>query len=259
MRKIFFLLFIPVSYCSAQKVDSSIGAGTRPFKISGSRSFWMGSNYRKEWNKTVVAPVIDLSTEYGGLTPVKRGGGKQTKSLKLEDKDGQEWSLRTIDKDPEKAIPENFRNSVAADIVQDLISASNPYAPLTVPVLAKAVGVTQASPELFFVPDDPALGYYRPMFANTVCLLEKKDPVPSGVDTKSTGKVLQKMTEDNDHVVDQHNLLQARLLDMLVADFDRHWDQWRWAEGDTGKGKIYYPIPLPGWLLLPNLQYQQTR
>ena len=163
--------------------------------------------------------------------------------MKLEDKDGKEWSLRTIDKDPEKAIPENFRNSVAKDIVQDLISASNPYAPLTVPILAKAAGVTQASPELFFVPDDPALGYYRPLFANTVCLLERKDPTPDGTDTKSTNKVLQKMTEDNDHVIDQYALLKARILDMLLADFDRHWDQWRWAEGDTGKGKIYSPIP----------------
>jgi hypothetical protein len=51
------------------------------------------------------------------------------------------------------------------------------------------------------------------------------------------------MTEDNDHVVDQRSVLKARLLDMLLADFDRHWDQWRWAEGDTGKGKIYYAIP----------------
>ena len=220
-----------------------VAASNKYKKASRVQRWFLGENYRKEWSQPVGMKMFNVTQEKGGFKILSLGGGKQTKSLKLEDKDGQEWSLRTIDKDPEKAIPENFRNSVAADIVQDLISASNPYAPLTVPVLAKAVGVTQASPELFFVPDDPALGYYRPMFANTVCLLEKKDPVPSGVDTKSTGKVLQKMIEDNDHVVDQHNLLQARLLDMLVADFDRHWDQWRWAEGDTGKGKIYYPIP----------------
>ena len=220
-----------------------VAASNKYNKATKAQRWILGENYRKEWSQPVQMRMFNVTQEKGGFKILSLGGGKQTRSLKLQDKNGQEWSLRTIDKDPEKAIPENFRNSVAKDIVQDLISASNPYAPLTVPTLAKAIGVVQASPELYFVPDDPSLGYYRPLFANTVCLLEKKDPVPTGEETKSTDKVLQKMTEDNDHVVDQRRLLKARLLDMLVADFDRHWDQWRWAEGDTGKGKIYYPIP----------------
>jgi len=220
-----------------------VAASNKYKKATGVQRWMLGENYRKEWSQPVAMKMFDVIKEKGGFKILSLGGGKQTKSLKLEDKNGKEWSLRTIDKDPEKAIPENFRNSVAKDIVQDLISASNPYAPLTVPILANAVNVVQASPELFFVPDDPSLGYYRPLFANTVCLLEKKEPTPNGTETKSTDKVLQKMTEDNDHVVDQHSVLKARLLDMLLADFDRHWDQWRWAEGDTGKGKIYYAIP----------------
>src|SRR4029079_4048157 len=38
-------------------------------------------------------------------------------------------------------------------------------------------------------------------------------------------------------------VLRARLLDILIGDFDRHFDQWRWVTTDTGKGKLYYPIP----------------
>ena len=34
--------------------------------------------------------------------------------------------------------------------------------------------------ELFFVPDDPAFGFYRPLFAGKVCMLEEKDPSPKG-------------------------------------------------------------------------------
>ncbi len=30
---------------------------------------------------------------------------------------------------------------------------------------------------------------------------------------------------------------------MVIGDFDRHFDQWKWIEQDTGKGKIYDPIP----------------
>src|SRR6185503_5380732 len=31
--------------------------------------------------------------------------------------------------------------------------------------------------------------------------------------------------------------------DILIGDFERHFDQWKWATNDTGKGKLYYPIP----------------
>src|SRR5439155_26562337 len=43
--------------------------------------------------------------------------------------------------------------------------------------------------------------------------------------------------------VDQQQVLKARLLDMYIGDWDRHFDQWRWGTQDTGKGKIYYTIP----------------
>jgi hypothetical protein len=203
----------------------------------------MGNNYRKEWSTLVNMRVFHLQKEKGGLKITGLGGGKQTKSLKLEDSKGREWTLRTIDKDPEKALPENFRNTLGEEIVQDLVSTAHPYSALAIPDLAKVNNITAAQPEFFFVPDDPALGFYRPLFANTVCMLESRNPTPDGSDSKSTGKLLEKMVEDNDQKADQKSVLNARLLDMLVADWDRHFDQWKWWTKDTGRGKIYYPIP----------------
>jgi hypothetical protein len=136
----------------AEWKDNVLVAASNKYQKASKVQRWvLGENYRREWSQPVGMKMFDVTKEKGGFKILSLGGGKQTRSLKLEDKNGKEWSLRTIDKDPEKAIPENFRNSVAKDIVQDLISAANPYAPLTVPILAKAVGVTQASPELFFV------------------------------------------------------------------------------------------------------------
>jgi hypothetical protein len=203
----------------------------------------MGTNYRKEWAALVTMKVFHILEEKGGLTITGLGGGKQTRSLRLVDTKGREWTLRSIDKDPTKAIPENFRNSIGQEIVQDLVSTAHPYSAMAIPDLAEAVDVVVAKPEFFFVPDDPALGFYRPLFANTVCMLESRNPTPDGSDARSTGKLLEKMVEDNDHKADQKAVLRARLLDMLVADWDRHFDQWRWGTKDTGRGKIYYPIP----------------
>jgi len=221
----------------------TISASDKYRKAGWAKRVMVGKNYRNEWSAPVTMKVLNIHTEKGGLTISSLGGGKQTKSLTLKDKNGKEWKLRGIDKNPANAIPPNFRNTFAADLVQDFISASHPYAPLTVPPMAKALNIVTATPELFFVPDDPAFGYYRPLFANTVCTLEEKDPSRHGEETKSTIKVFDKLIEENDHRADQPQVLRARLLDIFIGDFDRHFDQWKWATTDTGKGKLYYPIP----------------
>ena len=107
-------------------------AGNPSFKINGSKKFWMGSNYRVEWKTPITVPVINMSTEKGGLTPVKRGGGKQTKSLRLEDPKGRQYSFRSIEKFiTGKTLPLDLQSEAAEDLVADGVSASYPYAALS--------------------------------------------------------------------------------------------------------------------------------
>jgi len=212
--------------------------------LHGFKKFVIGENYREEWSKPVNMKVFKLNEEKGGFTIVSMGGSKQTRSLKLiNKKTGKEWALRAVDKLPTGALPAEFRGTIAQDLVMEFNSASHPYAPMVVPDLSKPLGIVTARPELFFVPDDPALGFYQPYFANKVCMLEERDPSVDGTDTKSTAKIFNKITEKNTHRIDQFSVLRARLLDIIIADFDRHFDQWKWATSDTGKGKLYYPIP----------------
>ncbi len=227
------------------KDSVKISASDKFKNWNGIKRNFLGTNYRKEWSTPISLKVFYINKEHGGFKIESLGGGKQTKSLKLTDKNGKEWSLRTVEKDPEKALPPHLRGTIAQQILSDMISASYPYAPLVVDDLAKAVGVISAKSQFFFVPDDPALGYYRPLFANQVCMLENRDPTVTDAtdNSKSTGKVINKMLADNDHHIDQEKVLTARLLDMVIGDFDRHADQWKWGTGDTGKGKLYYPLP----------------
>jgi hypothetical protein len=221
-----------------------ISASDKYKKATGFKKTFLGNNYRAEWSEPIQLKVFNLTREKGGFAIESLGGGKQTKSLRLvNNKTGKEWTLRSVEKDPEKAIPENLRGSLAQDIVQDLISASHPYAPLVIPGLAKATGVPTSQPQFFFVPDDPAFGIYRKAFRNTVCLLEERDPTPDNTETKTTAKIINRLTEDHDDHVDQQAYLRARLLDNVIGDWDRHFDQWKWGTSDTGKGKLYYPVP----------------
>ena len=225
------------------KDSAVISASDKYKKASGFKQVFLGNNYRKEWSTPITLKIFNIRKEKGGLRIASLGGGKQTKSLRLIDKTGKEWTLRSIDKDPEKAIPENLRNTLAQGIVQYLISASYPYAPLIVPGLSTATGVLSTHPQFFFVPDDPAFTIYRSSFKNTVCLLEEREPTVDATDTKTTAKVINKMVDDHDNHTDEFAYLRARLLDNVIGDWDRHFDQWKWGTTDTGKGKLYYPVP----------------
>ncbi|HEX8529436.1 MAG TPA: hypothetical protein VF646_05415, partial [Cytophagales bacterium] len=209
----------------------------------------LGGNYRFEWGQPVTMPVLDLGSEKGGLTILKRGGGMQTKSLRLQAPDCREYVLRSVDKRTQAVIPRSLHGTLADDLLQDQISASHPYGALAVPGLADAAGVYTARPELVYVPDDPRLGKYQALFANTVALLEER-PEETGEDHPegsqkiySTTKMLARLQADPDHRVEGHEVLRARLFDMLIGDWDRHDDQWRWLEHKQGPGTTYSPLP----------------
>lgn len=211
----------------------------------------LGKHYRKEWGTAVEVEVLDLNEAEGGLLPTKRGGGNQTKSLRLKNKDGKEFVLRQIDKAPDKALPPELRGTFASDFVKDQISSANPYAPLAVAPLATAAGVYHTNPKLMFVPSSRQLGDFDEEFGNTYCLFEER-LVDDQHDNPSVGnsekvltseKMFKKYFADNDHRVDQKAFLNARIFDMLIGDWDRHEDQWTWATFKDGKITWYRPVP----------------
>ncbi len=221
----------------------TVAVNTNYQKISELHKFFAGKNYRKEWATPVHLKVFRIDKEMGGFKIKSLGGGKQTKSLRLVDQNGRQWVLRTVDKAPEGTVPELLKSNIDKKIMQDMVSAEHPYGALMVPPLADAAQVVHTEPKYFFVPDDPALGLYRPIFAKTICLLELYEPSSDEGDTKSTAKVIDKIIEDSKNHVDQEAVLRARLLDIMIGDWDRHFDQWRFLTTDTGAGKLYFPIP----------------
>lgn len=234
--------------------DSAVTRAINPSYAQHKRfhNWLLGEHYRQEWATPVKFPVLDLATAEGGLTPYKTGGGKQTASLKVRNADGYYFKIRGIDKDPAAVLPENLRTGLAKAVLQDQISAQHPYAAFVLPPLAQAAGILHTNPRPVFIPNDPALGQYRAQFANTPAGLEEdakgsQDWDPAlGYAKKlvDTDKMLENLLEDNDNRVDEPNFARARLFDMWIGDWDRHEDQWRWAQRKTKDGdKIYTAVP----------------
>ena len=212
----------------------------------------LGEHYRKEWATPVKFPALDITKAEGGLIPYKTGGGKQTASLKVRNQDGYYFTVRGIDKDPAAVLPEQLRTGLAKAVLQDQISAQHPYASFVLPPLAEAAGILHTNPRYVYIPDDPALGQYQPQFANTPAALEEDAKGSQDNDASlgyakklvSTDKMLENLLEDNDNRVDQPAFARSRLFDMWIGDWDRHEDQWRWAQRKTKDGdKVFTAVP----------------
>lgn len=209
-------------------------------QVSGIHRTLFGENYRKEWATATKLPVIKISAIHGGLVPLQRGGGHQSVSLRLKDKAGKEWVLRSVNKYPEILLPEALRETFAKDIVTDAMSAQHPYSALIVPPLANAASVPHARPIIGLVAPDKNLGIYAKDFVNTVCLLEEREPLGK---SDNSEKMYKTLLDDNDNGFDTTTFFKARLLDLFIGDWDRHEDQWRWAYEKKGKDKRYMPVP----------------
>lgn len=209
-------------------------------RVSGLHRTLFGENYRSEWSADTKLPFIRVSQVAGGLKPVKLGGGHQTKSLRLEDAQGKEWVLRTIVKDPSVLLPPGLRETFARDVVDDAMSAQHPFSPLVVSDLAEAAGIPHATPVIGIVQRDAMLGEFNKEFEGQVCLLEEREPFGN---SDNSAKMLAELDDDNDNDVDSKAFVRAMLLDLLIGDWDRHQDQWRWVDVKKGKSKLYVGVP----------------
>ena len=156
-----------------QRSDSTVVVipGERYALGSLGRFFW-GDHYRDAWTTRLTVELLDLQSFAGGLTPLKRGGGRQTKSLRFLGGDGREYSFRSIDKDPAAALPPLLRTTIAADVMQDQISSQHPLGPLVSDPILEHAGVLHAKPRLVVMPDDDRLGEYREEFAGVLGMIE---------------------------------------------------------------------------------------
>lgn len=229
-------------------------------KGGGYRFFW-GERYRKYFGTEVSAPTVNLDTLFGGLTPVRKGGGHQSKSLRLRANDGREFVMRALRKNAlqylqavafkDQYIEGQFNDTYTESLLQDVFTGAHPYAPFTIGTLSDAVGVYHTNPVLYYVPKQNALMQFNSDFGNELYMIEERAADGHGNQASfgysntliSTDDMLKEIHKDEDIIVDEKAYIRARLFDMLIGDWDRHEDQWRWAKFKENKQTIFRPVP----------------
>ena len=211
-----------------------------------------GANWRDLWGTPVRVPVLDLNTFAGGLE-VDRAGGRQSRTLHFEGADGRLYIFRSTDKFlHSEALPEALRHTPVGNLVQDQISALLPSVGLLVGPLYEAMGLLHPWPTMVVMPDDPALGEFREVYAGMVGVIEENpqegpDDTPGFAgSSKLVGvdKFLERMDETSEHRPDAAEYLAARLIQFMIADTDRGSDQWRFADfpNPSGPGRLWRPV-----------------
>ena len=134
-------------------------------------------------------------------------------------------------------IEGKFDNTAAEKLLLDVFTGSHPYAPFTIATLANAADILHTNPELYYVPKQRALGRFNDEFGDALYMIEERaadghgDKASFGFSDEliSTHDLLKNLRKNEKHQVDESTYVRARLFDMLIGDWDRHQDQWRWA------------------------------
>jgi predicted phosphodiesterase len=218
---------------------------------SGVKTVILGNLNRELWATKVKVPYLDIHSEKGGLTPIKKGGGMQTLSLRMQGGDGNQYTLRGIKKSSTYTVSKNLRGTFAQDIIYDGFAGSHPYAAIAVASLSKEVGVYYSDAKLVYVPKDSILGDYLEQFGGMFCLMEQRpngnmsaeDQFGNSKKVDNFFETLEEIHGKYSHKIDKDYTVRARLFDMLIGDFDRHDDQWRWAQFKENGQNLYRPIP----------------
>ena len=220
-----------------------------------------GKHYRYVYGLEVEAPVAVLDTLYGGLEPERAGGGNQTISLRLIDKDKKEYNLRALAKDPISFLQASgyddidankyFSETFPEELISDFYTAAHPFGAFVIADLSHQVNIKHTHPSLFYVPKQKALGDFNREHGDRLYMLEQK---PDGAfedshmfgdsdDVIDTKELMEELRDDEKNWVDETEYIRARIFDMLLGDWDRHEGQWSWSKREVDNQNVYSPVP----------------
>ena len=221
------------------------------YEAGSLKRFFMGDHYRDSWTTKIEVPYLNLDTAKGGLTVLKKGGGRQTLSLKFMAGNGIRYTFRSVNKDPIKALDYELRETSIADIVKDQTTTQHPYGAMAADILLNELGIIHAHPKLYIMPDDSKLGPFQKAFGNMLGMLEENPSNPKkdkkgylgASDIVRSNKLFRKLYNDHDNQINSKEFAVARVFDILVGDWGKHDDNWKWVGFKQNGKTIFRPMP----------------
>jgi hypothetical protein len=241
---------VPGSAQQARAADSVTIPASDRYDRSSTYRWLFGEGYRELWGTPIRVPVLDLATFDGGLVADELGGGNATLSLRFDAADGSRYVFRTVDKQP-RNMPDLIEDTpIAKDVAWDRTASTHPAANVAHAPFYDAVGVIhEEDSRLYVLPDDERLGEWRELMAGRLGVLSRhpaKDPElvpeyqPGAIAIADSDSLILWIKRRPSERVHPTQYLTARLVDMLLNNWDRHPGNWKWAR--LREGGPWHPI-----------------
>ncbi len=204
-------------------------------------------------DNTCTGEILNPDSHANGLTfdtiLSRTHQGSSTRLFLFKCKDGNVYTFTPFEQDSASSLPLELSILLPRDIVEDQISTLNPFAPLIVAPILQAIGLPYRETRLVILSDDTRLRDYHLHAGGELGVLEGPWHIPfieikhSSDELVETSSMLESLEKDLHHRVDELQYLKARLIDILLGDWDRSTDQWQWLKVQTTTNIIWKPIP----------------
>ncbi|MBN1448143.1 MAG: BamA/TamA family outer membrane protein [Bacteroidetes bacterium] len=256
--KVFLLVLLILEQTPAQDTQTASVVSGMLTQVLGPeydagciRRWMLGSHWRDAWTTPVHLPLLSLDSLAGGLVPVRCGDGSEAHILELRSHDGRLFRYRLIHRDPATAWRRDIRSAVVTHAMRDQLTTMLPFASAVAAVCDRAAGFPVSVPKRVALSDHPALSPAFLRFAGKAGLLEEESGPPqlpassahgrfSGMDTYS---VLYLLETNHRHRIDAAAYCRARLMDVLLGDWNRGAEQWMWVSHTERCDIVWTPIP----------------
>lgn len=246
-------------------LPKTVSATVYPEKLTDRgfvQNFLFGKKYRSSYATSVEAPVADLSKLKGGLQPIGEGGSDAKNNLILENNESQLFELEPLAKNPSKFLQNvvfrrnsfgnSFENTFTERQLLDFYTSSHPFAAIPAERLAQKLNISTEKSQLYFVPKQHHLGKYNQQFGDQFYLFKEKiTDHPLSLSNfgnphhfETTQNVIQNLHDPQQFSIDEKAYIRARLLDILLGDWNRNHENWKWAAHKKGEKIEYQPISL---------------
>lgn len=239
---------------SLSPTDSVTIAANPELQASGLHRFLFGSLWRDVWATPVKVEILNLDSSADNFTFdtmfLRTHQGTITRSLLFKDKNENIHTFTPIDQDSASSLPPELSILLPRDIVDDQISTLNPFAPLVVAPILQAAGLPFREARLISLPDNKHINEYHLQAGERLGILEGQwrfqftNIKPLESDLFETSAMLESIDNNFHCRVDELQYLKARLIDIILGDWDRSADQWQWLKVQTVTNIIWEPIPL---------------
>ncbi len=237
---------------SEGKIRKSIYSQTKAERGKLYNFLW-GEHYRDKYTTPIEVRQTRLNDLYGGLSMVDHS--PDTLGVFMKNPQGHLYLLRALGgyttflhsgffKDIYNQ--KDFKETYLDDFIKDAYTITNPYAFIVSDKLAKHISLCAFDSEIYYIPPKSATDTIFDGTRLADRLVSISD-LGNGVDWSSiwtTDSLLNNIKEDKRLKIDSEIYIRERLFDMMVGDWNKANENWRWKANPGKDSSVYVFSPI---------------